>query len=51
MPAADATGPSVFDQLPVLAPDAEEALLQEAGFGDATLFYAAFTFRGGIAVA
>lgn len=51
MPAADATRPSVFDQLPVLAPEAEEALLQKAGFGDATPFYAAFTFRGWIAFA
>ena len=37
--------------LPLLSPDDEEALLREAGFTDVTLFYAAFTFRGWVALA
>lgn len=36
-------------KLPLLAPDEEVALLQEAGFGAIELFYAAFTFRGWVA--
>ncbi|WP_292898710.1 MULTISPECIES: class I SAM-dependent methyltransferase [unclassified Nitratireductor] len=32
--------------LPALPPEEDEALLQEAGFGDVELFYAAFSFRG-----
>lgn len=47
----DPAQPSIFDMLPVLAPEREEALLREAGFGDVTLFYAAFTFRGWVAFA
>jgi tRNA (cmo5U34)-methyltransferase len=43
--------PNIFDQLPVLAPDQEEALLHKAGFTDVTLFYTAFTFRGWVAYA
>lgn len=43
--------PSIFDQLPILAPDQEELLLREAGFGDVTPFYAAFSFRGWAAYA
>lgn len=34
------------ERLPVLSPEQDERLLREAGFTDATLFYAAFTFRG-----
>lgn len=45
MPAA------LFDHLPALSPDEDEALLREAGFRDVTLFYAALTFRGWVAVA
>ena len=41
----------LFTQLPLLSPDDEEALLREAGFTDVTLFYAAFTFRGWVALA
>lgn len=47
----DTARPSIFDQLPILSPDQEEALLQEAGFGDVTPFYAAFSFRGWVAYA
>jgi tRNA (cmo5U34)-methyltransferase len=32
--------------LPTLAPEDDEAILKGAGFADATLFYAAFTWRG-----
>lgn len=45
----DPAQPSIFDVLPVLAPQKEEALLQEAGFSGVALFYAAFTFRGWVA--
>ena len=38
-------------QLPVLAPEEDEALLREAGFTDVGLFYAGFTFRGWVAYA
>ncbi|MCZ8407031.1 class I SAM-dependent methyltransferase [Achromobacter dolens] len=34
------------EKLPVLAPEADEALLREAGFIDVELFYAALTFKG-----
>lgn len=50
-PAFDPARPSIFDQLPILAPDQEEALLHEAGFGNVTLFYTAFSFRGWVAYA
>lgn len=45
MPAA------LAEYLPALSPDEDEALLREAGFSDVTLFYAALTFRGWMAVA
>jgi tRNA (cmo5U34)-methyltransferase len=38
-------------QLPILAPDQEEALLRDAGFSDISLFYAGFAFRGWVAYA
>lgn len=34
------------EKLPVLAPEADEALLREAGFTAVELFYAALTFKG-----
>lgn len=34
------------EKLPVLPPDADEAVLHDAGFTDVALFYAAFTFKG-----
>lgn len=34
------------EKLPVLPPEADEALLREAGFTDVELFWAAFTFKG-----
>jgi tRNA (cmo5U34)-methyltransferase len=37
--------------LPILSSGDEEALLQEAGYMDISLFYAAFSFRGWVATA
>jgi tRNA (cmo5U34)-methyltransferase len=37
-------------QLPALSPEDDEALLRDAGFANVSLFYAAFTFRGWVAV-
>ncbi|MCX7319367.1 MAG: class I SAM-dependent methyltransferase [Hyphomicrobiales bacterium] len=45
MPAA------LFEHLPALSPEEDQALLQEAGFNDVALFYAALTFRGWVALA
>ena len=45
MPAA------LAEHLPALSPDEDEALLREAGFSDVSLFYAALTFRGWVALA
>lgn len=39
------------ERLPFLSPAEDEELLREAGFRDVALFYAAFTFRGWIAIA
>lgn len=36
-------------RLPTLAPEHDEALLREAGFGQVELFYAAFSFKGWVA--
>ncbi|MCD9096541.1 class I SAM-dependent methyltransferase [Luteimonas fraxinea] len=38
-------------RLPTLSPEAETAILQEAGFERPSLFYAALTFRGWVAYA
>jgi tRNA (cmo5U34)-methyltransferase len=38
-------------RLPTLSPEAEIAILQEAGFDRPSLFYAALTFRGWVAYA
>ena len=40
---------AINDRLPLLSPEQEVALLQEAGFGNVELFYAGFTFKGWIA--
>ena len=37
---------AIREQLPILSPTEDEALLREAGFTDITLFYTGFTFRG-----
>jgi tRNA (cmo5U34)-methyltransferase len=39
------------ERLPLLSVEEDEALLREAGFSHVALFYAAFTFRGWVAVA
>jgi tRNA (cmo5U34)-methyltransferase len=38
-------------QLPILAPEQDEAILRESGFTNLSLFYAGFTFRGWVAYA
>jgi tRNA (cmo5U34)-methyltransferase len=50
-PSADERARLVADKLPTLAPEAEEALLRQAGFERPSLFYAALTFRGWVAYA
>lgn len=42
---------AVEEQLTLLSPEEDEALLREAGFTDVTPFYAAFTWRGWAAYA
>lgn len=42
---------TMADRLPLLTAAEDEALLREAGFTDVALFYAAFSFRGWVAVA
>lgn len=51
MPAAQAKGsiPSLKGRLPVLTPQQDAELLNEAGFGGVDLFYCAFTFKGWVA--
>lgn len=38
-------------QLPILAPEQDEAILRDAGFSNVSLFYVGFTFRGWVAYA
>ena len=38
-------------QLPILAPEQDEAILRDGGFTDISLFYVGFTFRGWVACA
>ena len=48
--AADAAPKAaVAASVQMLSPEADAAILDEAGFHDATLFFAAFTWRGWIA--
>ena len=42
---------AMFAQLPILAPEQDEALLRDGGFTDVSLFYVGFTFRGWVAYA
>lgn len=37
---------AINEHLPLLSPEQDEAMLRDAGFTDAALFYAGFTFRG-----
>ena len=41
----------VAAQVPILAPEQDEALLRDAGFSDIGLFYASLAFRGWVAYA
>jgi tRNA (cmo5U34)-methyltransferase len=49
--AARASAGAMVSVLPILSSGDEEALLQEAGYMDISLFYAAFSFRGWVATA
>lgn len=42
---------AMLERLHLLAPEAEEAMLAEAGFADVNLFFAGFDFRGWVAYA
>ena len=42
---------AIAERLPLLAPEQEVALLQEAGFDGVELFYAGFSFKGWVAYA
>jgi tRNA (cmo5U34)-methyltransferase len=46
---AAATREKVEQELTILSPSQDEAILREAGFSDVQLFYAGFTFRGWVA--
>lgn len=48
---ASASAEIMVERLPLLSSDDEQALLDQAGFSDVALFYAAFSFRGWIATA
>lgn len=50
-PASPASAAQMAQRLPALTTEDDEALLREAGFCDITLFYAALSFRGWVAVA
>ncbi|WP_439925847.1 class I SAM-dependent methyltransferase [Nitrobacter sp. JJSN] len=42
---------AIASRLSILAPEEEEAMLQEAGFSDVNLFYAGFSFKGWLSYA
>ena len=48
---ADKAIEAIGERLPLLSPEQDAALLQEAGFEAAELFYAGFTFKGWVAYA
>ena len=45
-----ATGQMLVERLPLLTPAQEEEQLRDAGFTEVALFYAAFSFRGWVAI-
>lgn len=47
----DAARPAIGTRLSILPPEEEVALLQDAGFAEPSLFYAAFSFKGWVATA
>ena len=48
---ASVSAEAMCARLPILRSDEDEALLWQAGFSDPALFYAAFSFRGWVALA
>jgi tRNA (cmo5U34)-methyltransferase len=48
---AETARTSIMTQLPLLAPEQDEAVLRDAGFSDISLFYAGLAFRGWVAYA
>jgi tRNA (cmo5U34)-methyltransferase len=48
---ADGAAAAIATQLPLLAPEQDEAILRDAGFSDVSLFYAGLAFRGWVAYA
>ena len=42
---------TIDSDVPILTPEQDRAILQEAGFADVTEFYSAFTFRGWVGYA
>ena len=42
---------AIAAQLPILAPEQDEAILRDSGFTNVSLFYVGFTFRGWVAYA
>ncbi|MGA4551126.1 class I SAM-dependent methyltransferase [Methylorubrum aminovorans] len=46
---AESAKTEIGERLPILSPEEDEALLQEAGFTGVSLFYAGFAFRGWVA--
>lgn len=48
---ASASASAMAQRLPILPPDRDEALLNEAGFSGVSLIYAGFSFRGWVATA
>jgi tRNA (cmo5U34)-methyltransferase len=48
---ASASAAAMAERLPVLTVEEDEDLLRDAGFSDVALFYAAFSFRGWVALA
>lgn len=48
---AESARAAIAAQLPILAPEQEEAMLREADFPDVSLFYAGLAFRGWVAYA
>lgn len=47
----EASRQAIATKLTILAPEEEEELLREAGFGNVSLFYAGFSFKGWVAYA
>lgn len=48
---AESARAAIAEQLPILAPEEDEAILRDAGFTNISLFYVGFTFRGWVAYA